>query len=170
MNFDSIEFKFGFLLGAVKANSDWNFNIFINACNEYLGDFDITEEMLEMMMSQYCSDCYFIRNTGICKVGECNIIGAVYFDKKERIIKEVDLCEECEKPIEDGPWMRSEMCDCQDEEYKCDRCDMKFEYNSECFKTAFITDDETYCKECKDKLDEIDEDSDEELIFDVKKN
>jgi hypothetical protein len=161
MNFNSVEFKFGFLLGAIKDNADWHFDMYINACNEYIDKFDITGEMLEIVMEQYCSDCEFIGNTEIIKVGCCPAIGAVYFDKKKQIIKEVKLCEECEKPIEDGTWLRSEMCDC----HKCDKCDMTFEYGSECFKTAFITDDETYCKECKDRLDELDEDSDEEFTI-----
>jgi hypothetical protein len=165
MNFNSVEFKFGFLLGAVKDNADMNFDNYIYACNEYIDKFDITEEMLEVIMSQYCSDYNFVGDTGIIKLGDWHIIGAVYFDKEQQVIKEVKLCEECEKPIEDGTWMRSEMCDCQDEEYKCDKCDIKFKYNSECFKTAFITDDETYCKECKDRLDELDEQSDEEFTI-----
>ena len=115
MNFDSIEFKFGFLLGAVEDNANMDFDDYIYNCNKHI-EFDITEEMLEMIASQYCSDYNFIGDTGIIKLGDCHIIGAVYFDKKEQVIKKVKLCEECEKPIEDGPWMRSEMCDCQDEE------------------------------------------------------
>jgi hypothetical protein len=93
-----------------------DFDTYIYNCNEYIDGFEITTEMLEMVMSQYCSDCDFIGNTEIIKVGCCPAIGAVCIDNKKRIIKEVKLCEECEKPIEDGTWMRSEMCDCQDED------------------------------------------------------
>lgn len=116
MNFNSVEFKFGFLLGAVKDNTDLSFDMYIDTCNEYIDNFDITEEMLEMIMSQYSSDYEFIGTTGILKVGCCPIFGAVCFDKEERVIKIIELCEECERPIEDGIWMKSEMCNCQDEE------------------------------------------------------
>ena len=33
MNFNSVEFKFGFLLGAVKDNADMDFNDYIYNCN-----------------------------------------------------------------------------------------------------------------------------------------
>jgi hypothetical protein len=72
------------------------------------------------------------------------------------------ICRQCKKTVfqELQDW-EFEFCsdECEDkyeeECYRCDRCDMTFEYGGECFKTAFITMDETYCKVCKDRLDEL---------------
>lgn len=103
MNTNSVEYKFGYIMGFYRKNEDMDFYDFINRINDELtiNKITLTLEMLEMLMELYCSDIYSHNN--IVSVGDDGIIGKVYYcEKTKKIIiiydeeKEVTgICYEC---------------------------------------------------------------------------
>ena len=92
INTQSVEFKFGRLLGRLENNNDWDFETFIEKVNDYKNNLELDNDMLFDICNLFYGEITIVnyknRKVVVCLV--CDVRDVVYYCKTDKKVKHLD--------------------------------------------------------------------------------